>query len=127
MWKALSEEIAGPWHMDGNPNHSYDSHLITTDDAAMPALRVLCWGGATENYLCTDETGWGTAHAHFAPDPVPNNDLDFPQSGNLCALKSAMTGNGGKIISSSAHLETSLFLTTSAFDGGGMTETTPTW
>lgn len=116
------EEIAGPWHIDSNPNHPYDSHLITTDDAVMPELRVLYWGGSTENYLYTDGTGWGTPHAHFAADPVSNNDLDFPQSGNLWALKSAATGNGGKIIISSAHLEASLFHTTSAFDDGGMTE-----
>lgn len=116
------EEIAGPWHLDSNPNHPYDTHLIATDDFDMAQLRVVYWGGATENYIYTDNGSWGTEHAHFSGDPTANNDLDFPQSGELWALKSVSTTNGGKIMISSAHMEASLFHTASTFDNGGMTE-----
>jgi hypothetical protein len=116
------EEIAGPWHVDSNPNHPYDTHLITTDDPAMPELRVVYWGGATENYIYTANEPWGTEHAHFTTDPAGNADLDFPQSGALWTLKSVETTNGGKIMISSAHVEASLFHTASTFDNGGMTE-----
>ena len=116
------EEIAGPWHLDSNPNHPYDSHLIATDDEYMPELRVIYWGGATENYVYTDNAPWGTEHAHYKDDPAANRDLDFPQERNLWTLKSVPTGHGGQIMISSAHLEASLFHTTSAFDDGGMTE-----
>lgn len=116
------EEIAGPWHIDSNPNHPYDSHLIATDDLDMAQLRVVYWGGATENYIYTANGAWGTEHAHFTGDSVANNDLDFPQSGELWALKSVSTSNGGKIMISSAHMEASLFHTASTFGNGGMTE-----
>jgi hypothetical protein len=83
---------------------------------------VIYWGGATENYVYTDNISWGTEHAHFKTDVMSNNDLDFPDDGSLWTLKSVDTGNGGRIMISSAHLEASLFHTTSSFDDGGMTE-----
>lgn len=116
------EEIAGPWNIDSNPNHPYDTHLITTDDSYMPELRVVYWGGATENYIYTANEPWGTEHAHFTSDPIGNADLDFPQLNELWTLKSVATTNGGKIMISSAHIEASLFHTASTFDNGGMTE-----
>jgi hypothetical protein len=119
------EEIAGPWHADSNPNHPYDSHLIFTDDALKQSLRVIYWGGATENYVYTENSPWGgesADHAHFVRDALNNHDLDFPQDMNLWALKSAQTASGGTIMISSAHLEASLFHSASTFDDGGMTE-----
>jgi hypothetical protein len=116
------EEIAGPWHIDSNPNHPYDSHMISTDDPYMPELRVVYWGGATENYIYTENAAWGAEHAHFIADPADNNDLGFPQNNNLWTLKTVATGAGGKIMISSAHVEASLFHTASTFDNGGMTE-----
>jgi hypothetical protein len=116
------EEIAGPWHAQSDPNHPYDSHLVTTDDPAMPWLRAVYWGGATENYIYTDNAPWGTEHAHFAADASGNDDLPFPTDGSLWTLKSVATGTGGAIMISSAHLEASLFHTASTFTDGGMTE-----
>ena len=116
------EEIAGPWHLDSNPNHPYDTHLVNTDDVDMGQLRVVYWGGATENYIYTDNEPWGTEHVSYTGDAVDNNDLDFPQSDKLWALKSVSTTSGGKIMISSAHMEASLFHTASTFDNGGMTE-----
>ena len=119
------EEIAGPWHADSNPNHPYDSHIIFTDDGAMPFLRVIYWGGATESYIYTENSAWGAAsiqHAHFVEDAVANADLHFPQDSTLWALKSAKTASGGTIMISSAHLEASLSHSASAFENGGMTE-----
>ena len=116
------EEIAGPWHIDSNPNHPYDSHLISTDDDVMTTLRVVYWGGATENYIYTNNEVWGTEHGHFTTDATANDDLDFPQAGELWALKSVATGSGGHIMISSVHVEASLFHTASTFDNGGMTE-----
>jgi hypothetical protein len=120
------EEIAGPWHIDSNPDHPYDSHLITTDDNR--ALRVIYWGGATENYIYAHGNGdWGTEHAHFAVDTGSNNDLEFPkpadaQQPGLWALKSVGTNSGGSMMISSAHIEASLFHTATTFTDGGMTE-----
>jgi hypothetical protein len=116
------EEIAGPWHPDSTPDHPYDSHLITTDDGTMPELRVIYWGGATENYIYTDNAPWGRALAYFSTDSVGNNDLEFPQPGQLWALKTVATDRGGSILISSAHIEASLFHTDSTFADGGMTE-----
>lgn len=125
------EEIAGPWNADSNPNHPYDSHLIDTQEPDMPLLRVVYWGGATENYIYTDTnpetSGWPSnpapvEHAHFAADSAANNDLPFPQDKNLWALKSVETASGGTIMISSAHVEASLFHTASTFENGGMTE-----
>jgi hypothetical protein len=116
------EEIAGPWHVDSNPNHPYDSHLLKTDDPNMPELRSIYLGGATERYIYTNSS-WGTEHAHFDVDVTGNNDLDFPENGTtLWSHKSVSTSAGGKIMISSAHLEASLFHKTSSFDNGGMTE-----
>lgn len=119
------EEIAGPWHADSNPNHPYDSHLIFTDDGAMPSLRVIYWGGATENYIHTESGSWGgqsIEHAHFDQDPLNNEDLPFPQDVSLWALKSVPTASGGSITVSSAHIEASLFHSAAPFNDGGMTE-----
>jgi hypothetical protein len=116
------EEIAGPWHADSDPNHPYDSHLIATDDPAMPELRVIYWGGATENYIYTANAPWGSEHAHYTVDPEGNDDLDFPQDGSLWALKSVASGAGGRIMLTSAHLEASLFHKAAGFENGGMTE-----
>lgn len=117
------EEIAGPWHdVDSTPKHPYDSHLITTDDTTMPELRVIYWGGATDNYIYTNNAPWGKPLAHFSSDFNGNNDLDFPQAEALWALKSVPTGQGGHILISSAHIEASLFHNGATFDNGGMTE-----
>jgi hypothetical protein len=116
------EEIAGPWHADSNPNHPYDSHLIATDDPDMPELRVIYWGGATENYIYTANAPWGAEHAHYITDPAGNSDLDFPQDQSLWALKSVDTGHGGRIMITSAHIEASLFHRASPFHDGGLTE-----
>ncbi len=119
------EEIAGPWRADSNPNHPYDSHLIFTDDGAMPSLRVIYWGGATENYIHTESGSWGgqsIEHAHFDQDPLNNEDLPFPQDVSLWALKSVPTASGGSITVSSAHIEASLFHSAAPFNDGGMTE-----
>ena len=126
------EEIAGPWRADSNPDAPYDSHLLKTDDPAMPYLRSIYWGGATERYIHTSDaaaSSWGTEHAHFVNDTdALNIDLPSPaDDGTLWSLKSVETTNGGKIIISSAHLEASLFHKGSEFGGaefgdGGMTE-----
>jgi len=116
------EEIAGPWHSESTPDHPYDSHLIATDDGSMPELRAVYWGGATENYIYTDNAPWGRKLAHYSPDVIGNNDLNFPQSGELWALKTVATNRGGSVLISSAHIEASLFYTDAAFTDGGLTE-----
>ncbi len=93
------EEIAGPWRADSNPNHPYDSHRVYTNDGLMPSLRVIYWGGATENYIHTQTSTWGgqaVEHAHFEQDPLGNQDLFFPEDRSLWALKSIETASGGR-------------------------------
>lgn len=119
------EEIAGPWRADSNPNHPYDSHRVYTNDGLMPSLRVIYWGGATENYIHTPTSTWGgqaVEHAHFEQDPMGNQDLFFPEDRSLWALKSIETAAGGSIMVSSAHIEASLFHSAAPFNDGGMTE-----
>ena len=116
------EEIAGPWHADSNPNHPYDSHVLTTNDEQAPTLRAIYWGGATENYLYTSNPTWGENHAVYGSDAAGNLDLDFPQDGSLWALKSVESGSGGKLVLTSAHLEASLHYNAAPFNDGGMTE-----
>lgn len=116
------EEIAGPWHADSNPNHPYDSHLVTTDDPQAPTLRTIYWGGATENYLYTSNSGWGQPKAFYNADTAGNLDLEFPQDGSLWALKSVPSDSGGKLVLTSAHLEASLHYNAAPFANGGMTE-----
>ena len=119
------EEIAGPWRADSNPNHPYDSHRVYTNDGLMPSLRVIYWGGATENYIHTQTSTWGgqaVEHAHFEQDPMGNQDLFFPEDRSLWALKSIETASGGSIMVSSAHIEASLFHSAAPFNDGGMTE-----
>ena len=77
------EEIAGPWRADSDPDAPYDSHLLRTDDPAMPYLRSIYWGGATEGYVHTSAAAaaaWGTEHAHFVRDAAGgrNDDLVSP-------------------------------------------------
>ena len=116
------EEIAGPWHADSNPNHPYDSHLVTTNDPQTPTLRTIYWGGATENYLYTSNSSWGDPKAFYSSDTAGNHDLDFPQDGALWALKSVASDSGGKLVLTSAHLEASLHYHAAPFANGGMTE-----
>jgi hypothetical protein len=116
--EGILEEIAGPWALASNPNHPYDSRLIETDDATQPTLRAIYWGGAIENYIYTDGSGWGTEHASFLSE-ASDNDLYAPLS---WSLKSVASGAGGTIMISSAHLEASLFHNTNSFGNGGMTK-----
>eukprot|EP00581_Thalassiosira_minuscula_P016856 CAMPEP_0183731580 /NCGR_PEP_ID=MMETSP0737-20130205/35781_1 /TAXON_ID=385413 /ORGANISM="Thalassiosira miniscula, Strain CCMP1093" /LENGTH=450 /DNA_ID=CAMNT_0025964337 /DNA_START=162 /DNA_END=1510 /DNA_ORIENTATION=+ len=120
------EEIAGPWALVSNPNAPYDSHKVVSTDPQVPPLRQVYYGGATENYLYTNSTSysaesgldWGNELAHFVSDSPADGDLPFPS--NLWTLKYADTGNGGKIVISSAHIEASVFYTD--IGDGGMTE-----
>ncbi len=117
------EEIAGPWNSESTPDHPYDSHLLATDDGSMPYLRAVYWGGATENYIYSNNARWGRELAHFSTDEIGNNDLYFPQdAGALWALKTVETNRGGSLLISSAHIEASLFHTDAAFIDGGITE-----
>ena len=114
------EEIAGPWALASNPNAPYDSHVVVPADPSVPLLRQLYYGGATENYVYTNTSAanWGTELAHFRSDSANDGDLAFPSE--LWTLKEADSGNGGKIVISSAHIEASIFHT--AIGDAGMTE-----
>ncbi len=89
-------------------------------DTNVPLLRQLYYGGATENYIYTNTSAadWGTELAHFRSDSPSDGDLHFPS--DLWTLKEADSGNGGKIVISSAHIEASIFHT--AIGDAGMTE-----
>lgn len=107
------EEIAGPWDPPG-----YDSVVVESNDPLVPTMRQIYYGGATEGYIYTDGSNWGTELAHFITDNG-DGDLDYP-NGSLWTLKETVTGHGGKIMISSAHIEASLFST--SIGDGGMTE-----
>ena len=123
------EEIAGPWRSDSDPNPPYDSHQVSGIDLSegkpTPPLRVIYWGGVTENYIYTEAENWGTEStewAHYIKDDRNNDDLYFPQESSLWALKSVDTDAGGTIMLTSAHFEASLFYAEAPFINGGLTE-----
>ena len=88
------EEIAGPWRSDSDPNPPYDSHQVSGIDLSegkpTPPLRVIYWGGVTENYIYTEAENWGTEStewAHYIKDDRNNDDLYFPAREQSLGLK----------------------------------------